>query len=105
MMNTGWIKMNRKMLVDFLNYFINNVCDCTSDINLDGELDYVYSFLESQVNVNDVVDRYIDGYSWEWYKQMLMDFILFYKEFEGYDIKLQESEIDLIELFLGERNE
>ena len=105
MMNTGWIKMNRKMLVDFLNYFINNVCDCTSDINLDGELDYVYSFLESQVNVNDVVDRYIDGYSWEWYKQMLMNFILFYKEFEGYDIKLQESEIDLIELFLGERNE
>lgn len=97
--------MNRKMLVDFLNYFINNVCDCTSDINLDGELDYVYSFLESQVNVNDVVDRYIDGYSWEWYKQMLMNFILFYKEFEGYDIKLQESEIDLIELFLGERNE
>lgn len=95
--------MNRKMLVDFLNYFIGNVCDCTSDINLDGELDYVYSFLESQVDVNDVVDRYIDGYSYE--KQMLMDFILFYKEFEGYDIKLQESEIDLIDLFLGERYE
>jgi hypothetical protein len=103
MINIGWIKMNRKMLVDFLNYFINNVCDCTSDINLDGELDFVYSFLESQVDVDDVVDRYLDGYSYE--KQMLMDFILFYKEFEGYDIKLQESEIDLIELFLGERYE
>lgn len=95
--------MNRKMLINFLNYFIDNVCDCTSDINLDGELDYVYSFLESQVNVDDVVDRYLDGYSYE--KQMLMDFILFYKEFEGYEIKLQESEIDLIELFIGERNE
>ena len=103
MINIGWIKMNRKMLINFLNYFIDNVCDCTSDINLDGELDYVYSFLESQVNVDDVVDRYLDGYSYE--KQMLMDFILFYKEFEGYDIKLQESEIDLIELFLGERYE
>lgn len=105
MINIGWIKMNRKMLIDFLNYFIDNVCDCTSDINLDGELDYVYSFLESQVDVNDVVDRYINNYSYECFKQMLMDFILFYKEFEGYDIKLQESEIDLIELFIGERNE
>ena len=93
--------MNRKMLVDFLNYFIEGFCDCTSDINLDGELDFVYSFLESQVDVDDVVDRYIDGYSWECDKQMLMDFILFYKEFEGYDIELNESEIDLIDLFLG----
>ena len=93
--------MNRKMLVDFLNYFIESFCDCTSDINLDGELDFVYSFLESQVDVDNVVDRYIDGYSWECDKQMLMDFILFYKEFEGYDIELNESEIDLIDLFLG----
>lgn len=105
MMNIGWIKMNKKMLVNFLNYFIDNCCDCTSDINLDGELDFVYSFLESQVDIDDVVDKYIDGYNWECYKQMLMDFILFYKEFEGYDIKLQESEIDLIDLFLGERYE
>ena len=32
-------------------------------------------------------------------------FILFYKEFEGYENVLKESELDLIDLFLGERYE
>lgn len=36
---------------------------------------------------------------------LLKEFILFYKEFEGYENVLKESELDLIDLFLGERYE
>lgn len=34
---------------------------------------------------------------------LLKEFILFYKEFDGYENILKESELDLIDLFLGER--
>lgn len=36
---------------------------------------------------------------------LLKEFILFYKEFDGYENILKESELDLIEIFLGERYE
>ena len=38
---------------------------------------------------------------------LLKEFILFYKEFDGYEnvSELKESELDLIDLFLGERYE
>lgn len=36
---------------------------------------------------------------------LLKEFVLFYKEFDGYEnsSELRESELDLIDLFLGER--
>lgn len=38
-------------------------------------------------------------------RNLLKEFILFYKEFDGYEnsSELRESELDLIDLFLGER--
>ena len=38
-------------------------------------------------------------------RNLLKEFILFYKEFDGYEnsSELMESELDLIDLFLGER--
>lgn len=38
-------------------------------------------------------------------RNLLKEFILFYKEFDGYEnsSELRESEFDLIDLFLGER--
>lgn len=40
-------------------------------------------------------------------RNLLKEFILFYKEFDGYEnsSELRESEFDLIDLFLGERYE
>lgn len=38
-------------------------------------------------------------------RNLLKEFVLFYKEFDGYEnsSELRESELDLIDLFLGER--
>ena len=36
---------------------------------------------------------------------LLKEFVLFYKKFDGYENILKESELDLIDLFLGERYE
>lgn len=40
-------------------------------------------------------------------RNLLKEFILFYKEFDGYEnsSELRESELDLIDLFLGEKYE
>ena len=104
----------KKMLVDFLNDFIVNCCDCTSDVNLDGELDYVYSFLESEVDVEDFVDKYIKRVNlndriYKIRSDIIRDFILFYRnenrnEYEDEIVELSEIEKDWIRLY-GELNE
>lgn len=99
------------MLIDVLNDFIINCCDCTSDINLDGELDYIYSFLESEVDVEDFVDKYIERVDrvYKIRSDIIRDFILFYRnenrnEYEDEIVELSEIEKDWIRLY-GESNE
>ena len=101
----------KEMLIDVLNDFIINCCDCTSDINLDGELDYIYSFLESEVDVEDFVDKYIERVDrvYKIRSDIIRDFILFYRnenrnEYEDEIVELSEIEKDWIRLY-GESNE
>lgn len=101
----------KEMLIDVLNDFIVNCCDCTSDINLDGELDYIYSFLESEVDVEDFVDKYIERVDrvYKIRSDIIRDFILFYRnenrnEYEDEIVELSEIEKDWIRLY-GESNE
>ncbi len=104
----------KELLIDFLNKFIVKYCDCTSDINLDGDLDFVYSFLESEVDVVDVVDNYIKKNDLESVgvksdEDVIRDFILFYNNqnrnsYEGEVRRLTETELAWIRLY-GESNE
>lgn len=48
---------------------------------------------------NDMLKKQIEDYD----MNLLKEFILFYKKFDGYENILKESELDLIDLFLGER--
>lgn len=48
---------------------------------------------------NEMLKKQIKDYD----MNLLKEFILFYKEFDGYENILRESELDLIDLFLGER--
>ena len=52
---------------------------------------------------NEMLKKQIEDYD----MNLLKEFILFYKEFDGYEnsSELRESELDLIDLFLGERYE
>ena len=102
----------KELLVDFLNGFIVKYCDCTSDINLDGDLDFVYSFLESEVDVEDVVDEYIKKVGLDKIKSdedIIRDFLIFYKnenrnEYDDEIFSLTDVEEDWIRLY-GELNE
>ena len=102
--------VEKEILVDVLNDFIVKCCECTSDINLDGELDYVYSFLESEVDVEDFVDEYIERVGLNnRVSDIIRDFILFYRnenrnEYEDEIVELSEIEKDWIKLY-GELNE
>lgn len=50
---------------------------------------------------NEMLKKQIEDYD----MNLLKEFILFYKKFDGYEnsSELRESELDLIDLFLGER--
>lgn len=48
---------------------------------------------------NEMLKKQIKDYD----MNLLKEFILFYKQFDGYENILRESELDLIDLFLGER--
>lgn len=52
---------------------------------------------------NEMLKKQIKDYD----MNLLKEFILFYKKFDGYEnsSELRESELDLIDLFLGERYE
>lgn len=52
---------------------------------------------------NEMLKKQIEDYD----MNLLKEFILFYKKFDGYEnsSELRESELDLIDLFLGERYE
>ena len=100
----------KELLIDFLNEFIVKYCDCTSDINLDGDLDFVYSFLESEVDVKDVVDEYIKKVGLNKINEdIIRDFLIFYKnenrnEYDDEIFSLTDVEEDWIRLY-GELNE
>lgn len=52
---------------------------------------------------NEMLKKQIKDYD----MNLLKEFVLFYKKFDGYEnsSELRESELDLIDLFLGERYE
>lgn len=52
---------------------------------------------------NEMLKKQIEDYD----MNLLKEFILFYKKFDGYEnsSELRESELDLIDLFLGEKYE
>ena len=52
---------------------------------------------------NEMLKKQIEDYDMD----LLKEFVLFYKKFDGYEnsSELRESELDLINLFLGERYE
>lgn len=59
--------------------------------------------------IDTVIKLYDELVGREWrdddLKNLLKEFILFYKEFEGYEniSELKDNELDLIDLFLGEK--
>ena len=93
-----------KTEIDLLNSLVEENRQLKQQIEIEKkwqlEKDKYYVKIKEE---NEMLKKQIEDYD----MNMLKEFILFYKKFNGYEnsSELRESELDLIDLFLGERYE
>ena len=93
-----------KTEIDLLNSLVEENRQLKQQIEIEKkwqlEKDKYYVKIKEE---NEMLKKQIKDYD----MNLLKEFILFYKKFDGYEnsSELRESELDLIDLFLGERYE
>lgn len=93
-----------KTEIDLLNSLVEENRQLKQQIEIEKkwqlEKDKYYVKIKEE---NEMLKKQIEDYD----MNLLKEFILFYKKFDGYEnsSELRESELDLIDLFLGERYE